>query len=225
MIHALLLAFLASPAFAYTPSPVKSSTDTRTINNNLLDIANEIERRSLVTGGTINGSLTVSSGIVSNGTNTWTGGQTFTSSFTFNTGTADGGATTKIAGTIARTGSLTTSSDQTMGTAPACYSTMTVTTNGGTLLVTFTGVMLGGASDVGHSSLLVDGTFPSPWTGAKGIVYQAIATDKNAGFAILVTGLAGGTHTICNSIWRDAGSSGALNCSTRSLCVLKVAEF
>ena len=83
MIHALLLAFLASPAFAYTPSPVRSSTDTRTINNNLLDIANEIERRSLITGGTINGSLTISSGIVSNGTNTWTGANTFTSSVTF----------------------------------------------------------------------------------------------------------------------------------------------
>ena len=86
MTLSFLLAFFVAQAFAYTPSAVNSSSDTSVINNNFLDIANEIERRSLVTGGTINGTLTVSGNLTSNGTNTFTGGNAFGGSSTF-TGT------------------------------------------------------------------------------------------------------------------------------------------
>lgn len=241
MITWFLLALAISTHAAEPPfytREVKDLRDVGALNENSRALADGIRKSDLTNGGIVDGDLTpdrlcfpdgtcqtaASGGLAS--TQTWSGANTFTSSFTFNTGTSGGGASTRVSGTIARSTQIVTSSNQTAGTvAWACYSTITFMSNGGTWVVSFTGTATGGAADAVHTGFLIDGLVPSPWTATKGIVYVQVSVEKNTGFTVMVPNIAAGARSVCAAFWRDTGSTATLQCGDRNTCTLNVVEL
>lgn len=101
---------------------------------------------------------------------------------------------------------------------------LALVTHGGPVLVIFSGTIRSSGGVTIYLDLDVNGTRQG---GTKGLVYDYLPTSgsrTNAAFALLLTGLAAGTHTIALQ-WCVSGGTGTLDASSSAPAQLSAIEL
>lgn len=211
MTAPILVLLLAAPAAAYTPIAVDRGTDTRTINANFMELAQEVQRRDLVKGGSVRGKLDLSTTAAAGAFVT---SGTFTAQGTFeskSSNTASGGLFGYYRGTTTWINAIAALPNNCC--ACAAGSSTTFVSDSGTTTITVAGAFhadAGAASQV-MLSLLVDGLNPSgsglTCVGAVEAAGQRIMAwgfignnEREAIYASRTITVAAGSHTFCMTV-------------------------
>ena len=165
-----------------------------------------------------------------------TGQPKFQNGLRFGDGTIQVSSPTAVAAQFVSTYTIIVADIAVNTTAGVCYSTATATFNGGRLHVYLTGADVHNASsnDKTKVAFLIDGDYPAPFNALSGDRKAMVGgnnsgQDHQASFSwTTLSNVTPGSHSICLTTWRAAGSGATLYCGTDSAhpnCILGITEI